>query len=46
MKGTKGTDRYKRVHVPKPKKVQIGTEAFRLYLLYLGEKGTGNHSND
>jgi hypothetical protein len=31
-----GTDRYMYPFVPKPKKVQIGTTPFRVYLLYLG----------
>ena len=32
--GTKGTKRYKYPTVPRAKKVQIGTQPFRVYLLY------------
>ena len=31
-----GTDGYTYLFVPEPKKVQIGTTPFRVYLLYLG----------
>lgn len=33
--GTGGTKRYKHPTVPTAKKVQIGTQPFRVYLLYL-----------
>lgn len=35
-----GTDRYMYPFVPKPEKVQIGTQPFRVYLLYLAETDT------
>lgn len=42
-----GTDRYMYPFVPKPKKVQIGTQPFRVYLLYLGQNSDkGGHCND
>ena len=37
--GTKGTKRYKYPTVPKAKKVQIGTQPFGVYLLYLDPDG-------
>ncbi len=37
--GTKGTKRYKYPTVPKAKKVQIGTQPYGVYLLYLDPNG-------